>query len=271
MMVDLRLQIIRRTVAELAASEDDVTGRLEQAQQLSSGHPDTLAAIQRLRPIVQTHHDQLATYLKDSGGAEPSRETTSPQSTSREATALSEALRDLCLALHNCALGYAMLFELALRLYEPRLRELAPRHLKAHTEAALFTARLLPGVVAWQLAQDGLHCACTCPMCGLGACGCVDYGTHTLTTAWRDAVPTGSEPPGFVLLTPRQESELARAGVQGGELVLAVDGHQVRGRQEVQDALRKRTLGDEVRFLIRRGSESPREVIVRHAGDYPKT
>jgi PDZ domain-containing secreted protein len=64
--------------------------------------------------------------------------------------------------------------------------------------------------------------------------------------------------------------ELARTGVQGGELVLAVDGQQVRGRQEVQDALRKRTLGDEVRFLNRRGSESPREFIVRHAGDYPQ-
>ena len=96
-------------------------------------------------------------------------------------------------------------------------------------------------------------------------------GTESLIDAWRDAALTESEPPGFVLLPPKRESELARAGVQGGELVLAVDGQQVRGRQEVQDALRKRTLGDEVRFLIQRGSESPRELIVRHAGDYPKS
>jgi len=107
-------------------------------------------------------------------------------------------------------------------------------------------------------------------MCGLGACGCVALGTETLIDAWRDAVPTESEPPGFALQPPKPESELARAGVQGGELLLAVDGQQVRGRQEVQDALRKRTLGDEVRFLVQRGSEYPREFIVRHAGDYPK-
>ena len=269
MMVDLRLQVIHRTVAELAASEGDVAGRLERAQQLSSGHPDTLAAIQRLRPMVQTHRDQLATYLKESGGAEPSSEMTSRLSASRESNALSEALRDLCLAFHNCALGYAMLYEVALRLYEPRLREIAPEHLKAHADAAFSTARLLPGVVAWQLAQDGLHCACTCPMCGLGACGCVAMGTETLTEAWRDAAPTESEPRGFVLLPPKPESELARAGVQGGALVLAVDGDQVRGRAEVQAALRKRTLGDEVRFLIQRSSESPREFVVRQAGDYP--
>jgi hypothetical protein len=218
MTADLRFQIIRRTVAELVANESEVARRLERAQQLSGGHPDTLAAIERLRPMVQAHRDQLATYLKESGGAEPSGEMTSPLSASRESSALSEALRDLCLAFHNCALGYAMLFEVALRLYEPRLREIAPKHLKAHADAALFTARLLPGVVAWQLAQDGLHCACICPMCGLGACGCVDYGTQTLTTAWRDTVPTESEPPAFVLQTPRPESQLARAGVQGGEL-----------------------------------------------------
>lgn len=271
MTADPRLQEIRRNVAELFASESEVAKRLERAQQLSFGYPDALAAIQRLRPIMQSHRDQLGTYLKDSGGAGPSGETTSPQPTPREATALSEVLRDLCLAFHHCALSYAMLFEVALRLYEPRLREIAPKHLKAHADAALSTARLLPGVVAWQLARDGLHCACTCPMCGLGACGCVAWGTETLIDAWRDAVPTESEPPGFVLLPPKPESELARAGVQGGELVLAVDGQQVRDRAEVQAALRKRTLGDEVRFLIQRASKSPREVNVRHVSDYATT
>lgn len=72
MTADLRFQLIRRTVAELVANEGEVAGRLERAQQLSAGHPDTLAAIEHLRSMVQTHRDQLATYLKESGGAEPS-------------------------------------------------------------------------------------------------------------------------------------------------------------------------------------------------------
>src|SRR5262245_40172726 len=283
MTADLRFQLIRRSVAELVANEGEVAGRLERAQQLSAGHPDTLAAIERLRPMVQTHRDQLATYLKDFGRAAPSGEMTNPQSASREANALAEVLRDLCLAFHNCALNYAMLFEVALRLYEPRLREIAPRHLKAHADAALFTARLLPGVVAWQLAQDGLHCACLCPMCSIGACGCVATGTQTLTTAWRDAaasrpslpwpseVPTEPEPPAFVLQTPKPDSQLARAGVLGGELVLAVDGQEVRGFWDVQVAIRKHALGDEVGLLVQRGSETPREFTVRHVSEYPKT
>jgi hypothetical protein len=221
--------------------------------------------------MVQTHRDRLAAYLKDSGGAEPGGESTSPQSTSSEATALSESLRDLCLAFQRCALSYATLYEVALRLYEPRLREIAPKHLKAHADAALSTARLLPGVVAWQLAQDGLLCACICPMCSIGACGCVALGTKTLITAWRDAVLTESEPPGFALQPPKPESDLARAGVQGGELLLAVDGQQVRTTDEIQDALRKHALGDEARFLIQRSSECPRELVVRHVSDYPKS
>ncbi|HYN00330.1 MAG TPA: hypothetical protein VET25_11335, partial [Aestuariivirgaceae bacterium] len=33
---------------------------LDRAQQLFSGHPDALAVIQRLRPMVQTHRDHAA-------------------------------------------------------------------------------------------------------------------------------------------------------------------------------------------------------------------
>jgi len=270
MTVDRRLELIRHTVAELVAFESEAAGRLEQAMLLSSGHPDALAAIRHFQPIVQTQRDQLAVYLEDTSGAEPSGEISSLRSLSTGAAAFPEVLRDLCLAFHQCAVSYAMLYEVALRLYEPRLREIVPEHLKTHADAALSMARLLPEVVARQLAQDGLHCACSCPMCGVGVCGCVAWGTEVLTEAWRDAIHSASGPPGFVLQPPKPESALARAGVQGGELILAVDGQQVRGRQEVQDALRKRTLGDEVRLLIQRGSEAPREFIVRHAGDYPK-
>jgi S1-C subfamily serine protease len=105
-------------------------------------------------------------------------------------------------------------------------------------------------------------------MCGLGACGCVDYGTQTLTTAWRDAVPIESET--FVLQNPRPDSQLARAGVQGGELVLAVDGQQVHDYWATQLAIRKHSLGDEVCLLLQRGSETPRELKFQHVSEYPK-
>lgn len=269
--MDHRRHLIRRSVAELVAVEGSLAGRLERAQRMSRRYPDALVAIQHFQAMVHANRDQLVTYLIESGAVELGEEMPTPRSTAGEAIALSELLRDLCLAFHHCALSYAMLFELALRLYEPRLREIAPEHLKAHVDAALSTARLLPGVVAWQLDQEGLHCACICPMCSLGACGCVAYGTDTLTAAWRDAAPTESETPGFVLQPPKPGSQLARAGVEGGELVLAIDDQQVRGFAEIQAAIRKHAQGDELCLLIQRNSQSPRGLNVRHVSDYPKT
>jgi hypothetical protein len=268
---DPRLQVIRRAVGELIIFEGELAGKLERAQRLSFEHPEALAAVQRLRPMVRTHRDRLTAYLKESGGTELNGQATELQSELRQSAALPEVLRDLCVAFHHCAISYGMLYEVALRLYEPPLREIAPQHLKAHGRAALSITQLLPGVVAWQLAQDGLHCACICPMCGLGACGCVALGTQTLTAAWREAASTETEPPGFVLQPPKPQSELARAGVQGGDLLLAIDDQQVRVVPEVQTAIRKHALGDEVRFLIQRTSEPPRELNLRHVSDYPKT
>jgi hypothetical protein len=270
MTADRRLQVIRRTVAELSVLEGDVAGKLERTQQLSSRHPDTLAAIQRLRPMIQEHRDQLSKYLNSPGGTEMSLDTTMPHPASTEATTLSDELQEICLTFHRCALNYAVLYEVALQLYEPRLREIAPKHMKAHADAALSTARLLPAVVAWQLTEDGLFCRCVCPMCSIGACGCVALGTQTLNAAWCDASPTQAQSPGIVLQIPRPGSELALAGVQGGELLLAVDGQHVRTTDEIQAVIRKHALGDEVRILIQSSAESPREVIVRHVSDYPK-
>jgi S1-C subfamily serine protease len=54
-------------------------------------------------------------------------------------------------------------------------------------------------------------------------------------------------------------------------MVLAVDGQKVRDFAESQVAIRKHALGDEVRLLIQRGSETPRELKVRHVSEYPKS
>lgn len=270
MTVDPRLQAIRAAVADVAETVGQVAGQLERAQRLAAAYPDVLEALRHLGPMVEAHRDQLVACLDESRRAEARSGKASHRTGPGAAAALSEVLRDLSLAFQRCALNYAVLYEVALRLYEPRVREFAPKHLKAHAGAALATARLLPGVVALQLARDGLPCACICPMCGLGACGCVDLGTETLIDAWHDAAPTASGPPGFALLPPRPDSALARAGVQGGDLVLAVDGQRVQGRQDVQDAVRKHALGEELRVVVQRGAEAPRAFVVRHVSDYPK-
>lgn len=239
-------------------------------QQLSSGQRDAVAAIQRLGPIVESQRDQLIKYIAEFAGAEPSDNKTDQQFKTGTANTLSQELRGLSSSFHHAALTYATLYELALRLYEPRLREIAPKHMRAHADAALSTAQLLPAVVAWQLEQNGLYCACICPMCSLGACGCVAFGTQTLTNALRDAVLTNFESPGYVFPTPRPGSQLARTGMKCGDTVVEVDGLKVSNFEEIQAAFRKHMIGEEVRMQIQHGVETPRELNLRHVSDYPK-
>src|SRR6266702_3003725 len=115
MTADPRQQAIHRAVTELIAFEGELAGKLERAQQLSFEHPEALAAVQRLRPVVQMHHDRLTAYLKQSGGGtEPNGQATKPQSELSHPAVFPEVLRDLCLAFHHCAISYGMLYEVAL-------------------------------------------------------------------------------------------------------------------------------------------------------------
>jgi len=269
MTVDVRLQVLRGAVTELIAFERDLEARLELEREVVRAYPEVLAAVERFWPTVRTQRGRLESYLEGIGGAAAGAagEGGLPLS---PAAGVSGALRGLCVAFDHAALSYAMLYEMALRLHEPALREIAPDHLEVYVDAASTLYRLLPAAVAWELSQDGLQCTCICPMCGLGVCGCVSFATQTLVETWREAIAAGSALPGFGLQSPKPESELARAGVRGGERLLAVDGHEVRSVADIQAAIRKHALGEEVRLLVQRGAEPAREIGVRHVSDYPE-
>lgn len=267
MAVDLRRQALRHAVTELIVFETELEATLKRAEQAVRGYSDAVVTIERFVPMVQAQRDRLATYMKSLGPESGGGRSIAGFAFSSAPTVSAE-LRQINVAFNHGAISYAMLYEMALRLYEPPLREIAPKHLKAYADAALTMNRLVPAVVAWELARDALHCSCICPLCGLGACACVALGTQTLVAAWREVE---SSLPDFVLQAPKSDSELARAGVQGGERLVAVDGQEVRALPEMQSAIRKHALGEEVRLLVQRGSEPPREVAVRHVSDYPKT
>lgn len=268
MTTECGVQIMRQAVANLVGFVDDVAEGLAQAKTLAAAAPEVLAALQRLEPQVEAQRAVLAGCLRDLAGAEADGEMPGQAEAFGPGAALSQVLRELSLAFQRCTLGASMLFEVALRLYEPPLRAIALDQMNAHADAALAVARLLPAVVAADLAAEGLDCACICPICGVGACGCVSWGTEAMVLAWRAAAAKEFEPEDFVLLPPRPDSALARAGAQSGDLILAVNGQRLHGRQAIQDALRRRKQGDEVTMLLRHGAEAPQEVCLRHAGDY---
>jgi S1-C subfamily serine protease len=66
----------------------------------------------------------------------------------------------------------------------------------------------------------------------------------------------------MLLQTPRPETDLAGAGISGGELVLAVDDREIRDFTDVQAAIRDHPRDEDVRLLLQRADEEPVEVHV---------
>lgn len=277
---DRRQGVLRQYVAELLALESDLETAVDGQRQTVGQHADVAAAVERFHEMIRGQRDVLQAYLEGIGyqEARPAKSvaaslftTGGPATPMEHEQPLTDVLRADYAAFNYAAVSYAMLFEMALRLYEPPLRELAPKHLRAYAEAAQAINQLIAGVAAAELAEAGLECHCICPMCGIGACGCVSLGTATVNQAWRETAPDAERPPGFPLYPPKRDSQLALAGVQGGDRLLEVDGQRVQAIAEIQAAIRKHAIGEELAILVQHASEGPREIRVEHVSDYPQT
>jgi hypothetical protein len=273
---DARRAALRDSAVELLALESDLEAAIDSQREIARAYADVSAAVERFRAQSAQQRDALRGYVETIEGVEarPAESAVAALfngAEMRRERPLTDVLRADYAAFNYAAISYAALFEMALRLYEPPLRELAPKHMRAHAEAAQTINQLIAGIAAAELAEAGLECHCICPMCGLGACGCVSLGMATVNQAWRETGPAGEAPAGFALQPPRAESQLALAGVQGGERLLEVGGQQVSGIGDIQAAIRKHAIGEEFVLRVQRGPEAPREIRVRHVSDYPQT
>ncbi len=164
------------------------------------------------------------------------------------------------------ALRYARLATMALRLFDPALRELAPTYQQHYADAAFRIAEDLSSVVVSQLADRDLECHCVCPMCSLGLCGCVAVGRSIATRHLRE-IDEGVHPTGFSIPNPRASSQLADAGCRGGQRLLEIDGRPVQTVADIQSAIRRHAVGESLVLLIDDGITT-RAVHVTHVHDY---
>jgi hypothetical protein len=271
-MADQRGQEISRRVMELLALERELEAAVGSQRQAMRAYPDAADAVETFHAMIKEHRDALTSYLDDRGeGADPiASGVRAFVGDGRHPQAVSDILRNDYAAFTYAAISYAMLVELAFRLYDPALRALAPQHLNGYAEAAQTINQLIVSTIADELAAVGLECHCVCPMCSMGACGCVSLGNAMLSGAWHEAPAVGEAEPGFPLHPPRSGSPLALAGIQRGDRLLEVDGQHVDSIGEIQAAIRKHAIGDDVHLLLQCGSTSTRDIQVKHVGDYPQ-
>jgi hypothetical protein len=261
--------VLRKHVNELRDFEAHVETRLREDLVAFANYPEIHELLASAIQGAGGRREALSQYL---GGV--SQQSDGPKAVvegpSTDRTSPSAILKRHLATFAYAVAGYTVLTELAFRLYDPPLREVAPKHLKAYASLSYAATRLIPGVIAGEFAAQGLFCQCVCPMCGLGACACVTVGRQHVETAWRDSIGTAVTSDGFPLQTPRPGSPLAIAGVKGGDVLLAVDGQEARSVPEIQAAIRKHAIGDGVLLRIGRSHEVPREITVAHTSDNPR-
>jgi hypothetical protein len=128
-------------IAELISFESGLEAEINQQRTLVVGHPEVASALDRFHGMVRERQDALRSYLEDQDGASEPLE--GPGAIPHAADTLMEGwqsvtdlLRADYAAFSYVAISYAALAEIAFKLYEHPLRELAPRHLQGCVAAA---------------------------------------------------------------------------------------------------------------------------------------
>lgn len=165
------------------------------------------------------------------------------------------ALRAVARALTETAFGYTVLHALAHRSYDVATADLADQHRVNYLQAVLSIQRAVADVAVQELQEGGFVCRCECPSCSPGICLC--WHVHAEPGVAAPGVATE----GIVVRTPRRLSNAERAGLHRGDVILAVDGQEIRSYQDMLDRMRDRKPGEDVTLRIRRATGEPQELV----------
>lgn len=254
---------VRARLAELVAIEQLIADSLDRWADRLREHPEATAFVDRVRTVLRSHEplepkpEATAATPVPAGSPVPGVAGLAPTASDvvREIGQVALAATFACEAAHQTA-----------RLSgDGDTCDLVAARLSEYAAALFETRRVLPNVVARELRLAGVTCCCRCPMCSIGLCGCIRATSAATEVGWGGAEPGPTE--GLVLRgPPRPGSQLAEAGLDEGDRVLAIDGEPVGQNADAQAALRRHEVGDEVRLDVERRGGERIEVTVRRVG-----
>jgi predicted metalloprotease with PDZ domain len=167
----------------------------------------------------------------------------------------------------SLAAAYAVLYATARLLFERDVCDVADRHGSDWVAELRTASGLLPVATILELVADGEECRCICPACGIGACLCMRNSIETVREQWGQ--PGLERADGIELrIPPRAGSQLAEAGLQAGDRILAIDGEVVHDNRELQQALRRSDIGEPRRARVIQNADE-REIPVARVRDLP--
>ncbi len=248
-------------VGQVGSLEATIEASLLAQRSGLDANPRAAAVSEGLLAMVRLHQAAIEALLSlpESGIAELPATTPAPSASS--------ALESIARSATDAVIAYGSLYTVARLMYRPDVCDLAEAHAAAWIEAFHELNDTLPDVLAADLRQQDLVCRCVCPACGIGACGCVRNSIETMREVWGRpglAPEVGLE----LLVPPRPGSQLAEAGLDRGDRILAVDGAVVQATPDLQRGLRRHEIGDPATLRVLRGGRTI-DLQVAPVSDFP--
>ena len=254
---------VRARLAELVAIEQMIADSLDGWADRVREHPEASALVDRLRTISGSR--QPLEPAPDATAGPPGPAGSPVPGIDRVSPAASDVVRQIGQVALAAAFACEAAYQTARLSFAGDTCDLVEARLGEYAATLFDTRRALPYVVARELRGAGVTCACRCPMCSIGLCGCIRATSAATEVGWGGEEPALTD--GLVLLgPPRPGSQLAEAGLDEDDRVLAVDGDPVGRNADGQAALRRHEVGDEVRLDVERRNGERIEVTVRRVG-----
>ena len=254
---------LRERLAELDAIERLIADSLDGWADRFREHPEANALVGRLRTISRSQ--QPLEPALDATAGPPVRAGSPVPGVAGVPPAASDVVRQIGQVALAATFTCEAAHQTARLSGDGDTCDLMEARLGDYAAALIDTRRALPHVVARELRRAGVTCACGCPACSIGLCGCIRATSAVTEVGWGGEEPAPTD--GLVLLgPPRPGSQLAEAGLDEGDRVLAVDSDPVGRNADAQAALRRHEVGDEVRLDVQRRDGERIQLTVRRVG-----
>jgi len=261
-------------LAQMIALEAAIEQRLEELIPEVSRHAEATALLNGFQSLSKGHRRALEARLlaitnkPPDGKQESATSFVTNAAPGGENYPVSTSLQIVYTLLHQAVIGYSVLHPLATRFLDSRwiasegtAYHLTRQHTVDYVRAIQQISRLLHDVVIWELDQEGRECQCICPSCGIGICLCAMAGRSFLSDTWIEAGPI-ADSTGVYVQSPKQNSAAAKAGLQRGDVIIAVAGHEIGPYDDLQSGVRNVEPGKEIQLTIRRGAGQLEEVVI---------
>jgi hypothetical protein len=263
---------LHKQLARLIALETAIEQKLQELLPAASEYAEASALLSGFQTLPKDQRKALEArlHILTEGAPQvnaPAMSSVAGSLSDGEEYPVSTALQIVHAMLNHAVISYSMLTPMGTRFLdspwsakEGTSFHLAKQHMENYAHAIQQISRLLHDVLLWELDHDGYECQCQCPSCAAGVCLCSMAGRLHMNRAWEAAGPFW-EDGAITVQLPKHDSVAARAGLQKGDVIVAVGGQKIDSFDLLQDAIGNAEPGDEVQLTVWRKSEEAEDAV----------